>query len=86
MIAIPPNIAATIDRIAGPGRRSEFVVELLERELQRREQLEAIDASAGIWREQDHPELAEGIENWVRNMRAEWEVRLDGLEAERLRP
>ena len=49
--------------------RLHGVVEVLEREICRREQLEALAEAAGCWKDEDHPELADGAENWVRRMR-----------------
>ena len=71
MIPIPPQVAAGIDKIAGHRRRTAFVVEVLEREIRRREQLEALQDAAGAWKDEDHPELAEGGDAWVRQMRGE---------------
>ena len=69
MVPIPARISAGIDKIAGPRKRTAVVVEVLERELRRREQLEALQAAVGAWTDENHPELADGAEAWVRKMR-----------------
>ena len=51
LVAIPPKIAAGIDRIAGHGNRTEFIVDVLEQEILRREQLAALEQAAGKWKE-----------------------------------
>jgi len=71
LVPIPPEVAAQIDKIAGHGHRAEFVVEVLEREIRRREQLAAIQDVTGSWKDEDHPELANGADSWVRQMRQE---------------
>lgn len=69
LVPIPQHLAVEIDRVAGHKRRSAFIIELVERELRRREQREAIREAAGSWKDQDHPELAGGSDQWVREMR-----------------
>jgi hypothetical protein len=83
MVPIPPQVAAQIDRIAGPRKRMAFVVEVLEREIRRRGQMEALRQAVGAWRDDDHPELANGSEAWVRQMRQESEKRFEKLEKRR---
>jgi hypothetical protein len=80
LVPIPPKVAAQIDKIAGHGHRTEFIVDVLEREIRRREQLAAIQEAAGSWKDQDHPELANGSEAWVRQMRRESEGRFQRLQ------
>jgi hypothetical protein len=80
MVPIPARIAAGIDKIAGPRKRTAFVVGVLEREMRRREQLEALEQAAGAWTEANHPELANGAEVWVREMRDASVKRLQELE------
>ena len=79
LIPIPARVAASIDRIAGHRRRTAFVVDLLEREIRRREQLEALEIAAGSWKDEDHPELALGSDAWVREMRQHSEARTERL-------
>jgi hypothetical protein len=69
MVPIPQRIAVGIDKIAGQKHRTRFIVELLETELQRREQLAALEEAAGCWRDENHPELAQGSEAFVRELR-----------------
>ena len=47
--------------------RTQFVVDVLERELYRLRVREALRVSAGAWRDEDHPELATGedIDRWI---------------------
>jgi hypothetical protein len=81
VIAIPPKVAAKIDKIAGHRHRTEFVVDILEQEILRREQLAALEQSAGTWTDEDHPELAEGGAAYVARIRQEDEARFEQLKA-----
>jgi hypothetical protein len=75
VIQIPPHLAAELDQLAGPGHRSEFAVEVLNREVQRRRLLKIFENKEPIWKDEDHPELAQGSDAWVRQMRQEAEER-----------
>ncbi len=55
-------------RRAIPAReRTRFVEEVLARELRRRKLKAALAASAGAWKDEDHPELAtfEDVNRWL---------------------
>jgi hypothetical protein len=77
------RVAAAIDHLAGPRKRTEFVVELLEREIRRREQLDALSETAGSWKDEDHTELAAGADQWVQRMRQESTTRFEMLQQRR---
>ena len=61
-------------------RRAAFIVEVVERELRRREQLDALREAAGSWQDEAHPELAEGGDKWVREMRRNSARRLERID------
>ena len=71
VVPIPQRLAAGIDRIAGPGHRARFVIEVLENELVRREQMAAPEKAAGCWKDENHPELEGGSEAFIRTLRDE---------------
>lgn len=55
-------------RKAVPAReRTRFVEDILARELRRRKLKAALKASAGAWKDEDHPELAtfEDVNRWI---------------------
>jgi hypothetical protein len=54
-----------------------------ETEIRRHEQLTAIKMAAGCWKDESHPELANGSESWVRQMRRESDLRLQRLQQQR---
>ena len=83
LVPIPPTVIAGIDRIVGHGHRTRFIVELIESELRRREQLAALQEAPGSWKDEDHPELGNGSEAWVRQMRNESKARFERLQVNR---
>ncbi len=83
LVPIPQQLAADIDRVAGPKHRASFIINLVEREIRRREQRDALREAAGSWKDTDHPELAGGADAWVREMRQESANRLQKLEQHR---
>jgi hypothetical protein len=82
MIPIPQKITAGIDKIAGAKNRTHFIVEVLEREIQRREQLAALQDAAGCWKDENHPELADGSEAFIRDLRQGAAERLEKIQQE----
>jgi hypothetical protein len=55
----------------------------MEQENQRREQRDALRDAAGSWEDENHPELAEGADEWVREMRQESIKRSEKVEQQR---
>jgi hypothetical protein len=60
-----------VDALVGPRGRSAFLTEVIGEEVQRRRLLQILSDPEPIWKDEDHPELAEGSEGWVRQLRAE---------------
>jgi hypothetical protein len=79
LVPIPLALAREIDAVAGSRRRSAFVVDLVEEELRRQRLLKALDDAAGCWKDEDHPELAQGGAAWVRGMRKQGNVRINRI-------
>ena len=75
IVQIPPKLAAAVDKIAGPGHRSQFATEVLDREIRRLRLLGIFEKREPLWKDRDHPELARGTEAWVRKIRRESERR-----------
>jgi hypothetical protein len=77
------DVVADIDRLVGKRGRSAFLTELAQREIKLRRQREALKESAGAWKAEDHPELAQGAAAWISQMRSLDSQRLDELERRR---
>lgn len=74
-VVIPEQLVARIDIIVGKRGRSKFLAQAAEKELMRLRQLKAVEAAAGTWRDQDHPELRHGAAKWVDKLRRQDEKR-----------
>ncbi len=70
-IEVPDELAYEIDRLAGDEKRSAYAIAVLWREVRRNGQLEALRASAGSWKAENHPELAGGGAAYVDEIRSE---------------
>ena len=81
-IVISTDLVEEVDRLVGKRKRSQFVGDLITRELMRQRQLAAIDKAAGSWQEEDHPELRDGVDAWIRELRTESDRRVDRLNEE----
>ena len=69
LVQFPPELIAEVDRIAGHGKRTAYLVELAKREVKLHRQREALREAAGSWKPEDHPELTGGSAAWVRQIR-----------------
>lgn len=84
-IVLPQDLVSEIDAIVGPRGRSAFIVETAREALRRRALLDFLKRSgpSPAWKDEDHPELAEGAAVWVKGLRAENKPR--ALRAEKAR-
>jgi hypothetical protein len=74
------DVVADIDKLVGKRGRSAFLTGIAREEIQRRGQRAALREAAGAWKDEDHPELKDGAEAWVRTIRAESEGRFQEIE------
>lgn len=79
-VVLPDDLLSEIDALVGQRGRSAFLVEVLRDEVGRRRLLKVLGDPEPIWKDEDHPELAEGSDTWVRKVREEG----DRLEQEKL--
>jgi hypothetical protein len=82
-IVLQEDVVKEIDKLAGSRGRSAFLTDLARREIKRRRLLEVFKEQEPIWKDEDHPELQGGSAEWIRQMRAESEVRFRGIEQQR---
>ena len=75
-VVVPEELIREVDRLSGKRKRSQFIVRAIKKEIQRLNYISAVRETAGIWEEEDHPELKDGSENWVRKLRDEDKKRL----------
>ena len=71
-VYLPRDVAEDLRRLVPARERARFVSRVLRAELSRLKLLAAIDASAGAWRDEDHPDLATpaDIDRWIQEGRA----------------
>ncbi len=65
-LLLPEELVKDVDHFAGPRGRSRYVAEALEAKLRRDRLSEAIESTAGVWK--DHPLFPtdELVVEWVR--------------------
>lgn len=68
-IIIPEELVAEIDAFVGKRGRSQFLTVAARKELKRVRLLRAVDRACGAWSDQDHPELSQGADVWVEDLR-----------------
>ena len=64
-------VADELRRLVPARERTRFVEEILARELRRRKLKAALKASAGAWKDEDHPDMLTGadIDRWIEEQR-----------------
>ena len=82
-VVLPVDVVADIDKLVGKRGRSAFLTEVAKREIKIRRQQEVLRETAGAWKSKDHPELARGAAEWVREIRSLDKERLEKLEGRR---
>ena len=75
-VVLSDQLVKDIDRVVGSRQRSRFLTQAAEKELLRLRQIEALEGAVGAWKDDDHPELKEGSEIWVRKLRQQAERRV----------
>ena len=74
-VLLPEDLLREIDSLVGPRGRSSFLVETARQEVRRQKQLTFLESRNPVWKDKDHPELADGPAAWVRRLRAQSESR-----------
>jgi hypothetical protein len=67
-IVLPADLIKEIDAVVGPRGRSTFIAETARAELRRRWLLDYFTKGEPIWKDEDHPELANGVDAWRRTL------------------
>ena len=70
-LAIPQDLVAEVDRIAGKRRRSLFIAEATREKLAKERFLAVLEETSGVWSDKNHPGLstAKAVDNYVREKR-----------------
>lgn len=78
-VVIQEELINEIDQLVGPRKRSQFITEAVEKELDHLKFLKAVRETAGAWKAEDHPELKKGTSKWVETIRRRDEERFEGI-------
>ena len=66
---LPDDLLNELKQLDGQRQQSCFVAEAVRKELQREKMKSALQASFSAWKDEDHSELQEGVEPYVRSQR-----------------
>ncbi len=66
---LPADILEELRKIIPKREQSKVVTEAIRKELKHIKIQQALEKSFGAWKKEDHLELAEGTEKYVRSMR-----------------
>lgn len=79
-LTLPEDVLESIDHLMGKRQRSKFIAEAARKELKRIRLQRALDKAAGLWKDEDHPDIKEkGTYGWVREMREKSGKRLESI-------
>ena len=70
----------SVSKSASKRAQGAFLTEVARNEIMRRQQRDALRKSARAWKDEDHPELQQGSDAWVRQMRAESDERFKRIQ------
>src|SRR5436190_21755089 len=73
-VLLPKDLIHEIDELVGPRGRSAFLVDTARNEVRRQRLLQFLQNTEAAWKDEDHPELAEGAAAWVRQSSGEDEA------------
>lgn len=81
-ITLPKTVLQRLNDLIPARQRSRFISETLERRLAMEEQLLALDESAGVWSDENHPDMQDGaaIDRWLETLRNLWSRTGDGAD------
>jgi hypothetical protein len=74
-VLLPEDLLREIDSLVGPRGRSSFLVETARQEVRRQKQLHFLESRKPVWKDKDHPELADDAAAWVHRLRTQSESR-----------
>ena len=83
LIEVSAKLLSAIDEVVGSEHRSEFAPTAMETELRRRCMLDYVRTGEAAWKDEDHPELADGAYAYVRKLRDEMDRSAEAHHARR---
>jgi len=73
-VSFPEPVLELLEKVVPTRERNSFIVRATEEALRRERLLKALQASAGAWTDEDHPDLmtVEDVDRYVRRLRETW--------------
>ena len=73
-VTLPKKLLERLDEVVPPRQRSRFVAEAIQEQLAILEQVAALDEAAGVWKDENHPEMISeaDIDRWLDQLRGSW--------------
>jgi hypothetical protein len=80
-VMFPSELLQAIDKTVGGRKRSRFIVEAAKEKLEELKFQQALEAAAGCWRDENHPDLKnqKDIRAYLKKAREITEKRIKGL-------
>ncbi len=67
---LPDDVLEELKASVPRRQQSKVVAEALRKELKRLKLAKALETSFGAWKDKDHPELKQGVDSYIRSLRA----------------
>lgn len=68
-VVLPDTLLLEIDSLVGKRKRGAFLIEVASKEVKRLKLLKLLSDDKTLWKIEDHPELKNGSDKWVRAIR-----------------
>ncbi|MCL4871265.1 MAG: hypothetical protein KJ063_20075 [Anaerolineae bacterium] len=74
-VALPKTLLTQLDAIVPARERSQFITRAIEEQLAILSQVEVVDETAGIWKDEDYPYLRDeaAMNEWLSQLRSGWQ-------------
>jgi hypothetical protein len=66
---LPEDLLNDLKELVGQRQQSRFVAEAVRKELRHEKMKKALKVSFGAWKEEEHPELKDGVAKYVSEQR-----------------
>lgn len=73
-VSMPKALLSELDAIVSARQRSSFINEAVSKQIAIAKQTQAIEESAGIWTDENHPDMQDekAIDQWLEKTRQDW--------------
>jgi len=73
-VTLPKPLLERLDDFVPRRQRSRFIATAIQEQIAMLEQLAALDETAGLWTDENHPEMQteDDIDRWLNQLRSGW--------------